>query len=377
MPPVSLLIKPASGLCNLRCRYCFYEDEARNRAQASYGLMSAATLENVLARAFAEAEGGVNIAFQGGEPTLAGLDFFHQVVALEQRLNARKVRVVNSIQTNGYRLGEDWARFFAENDFLVGLSLDGVRHTHDAYRLRADGSGTFFDILETKNLFDRCGVKYNILTVVNARTAQNARKIYEFYRKNGLKYLQFIPCLDPIDGAPQPFSLSAEAYGRFLAELFDLWFADWEKGCQPYIRAFENYVGIMLGYPPESCDQVGRCSLQNVVEANGDVYPCDFYVLDEYRLGNLNEDSLADIRARLPQTAFLEQSLEVPPECSRCDFYFICRAGCRRHRRRRADGTLENRFCAAYRAFFAHALPRLHYLANALTQGARGPRRAP
>ncbi len=371
MPPVSLLIKPASGLCNLRCRYCFYEDEAQNRAQASYGIMSVETLENVLRRAFDEADGDLNIAFQGGEPTLAGLDFFRACMDMQKRLNLRGVRVHNSIQTNGYRLGEDWARFFAENHFLVGLSLDGVRHTHDAFRLDVHGEGTFFDILQTRELFERCGVEYNILTVVNARTAQNAAKIYAFYRKNGLKYLQFIPCLDPFEVGKHDFSLTAEAYGNFLCELFDLWFADLQRGAQPYIRTFENYMGILMGLPPESCDMFGRCSLQNVVEANGDVYPCDFYVLDEYRLGNLNADSLADIRARLPETGFIEQSLELPAACRSCPFYPVCRGGCRRHRLRGPDGALENRFCASYKMFFAHALPRMQRVA-AMMRAQRG-----
>ena len=369
MPPVSLLIKPASGLCDLRCKYCFYADEAQRRKRADYGIMSEETLQNVLARAFEAAEGGLHVAFQGGEPTLAGIEFFRRVLELEERLNARRVKVSNSLQTNGYQLGEDWARLFAENGFLVGLSLDGVRHTHDAFRLNARGEGTFFDVLRTKELFDRFGVEYNILTVVNGRTAQNARRIYEFYRKNGVKYLQFIPCLDPLDGAAGPYSLTAEAYGRFLTELFELWFADWQKGRQPYIRAFENYLGILLGYAPESCDQVGHCSLQNVVEANGDVYPCDFYCLDAYRLGNLNVDSLADIRAKLLETGFIEASLEKPPECADCDLYFLCRAGCRRHRERGEDGVLHNRFCAAYRMFFNEALPRMHYMATVISRG--------
>ena len=364
MLPVSLLIKPASGLCNLRCRYCFYEDETQNRAQASYGIMSAETLENVLRRAFEEAEGDLHIAFQGGEPTLAGLDFFRTCMNLQKKFNTRGVRVHNSIQTNGYRLGEDWAQFFAENRFLVGLSLDGLRHTHDAFRLDPRGEGPYFDILQTRDLFDRFGVEYNILTVVNARTAASAAKIYAFYRKNGLKYLQFIPCLDPFEGGRHDFSLAAEAYGKFLCELFDLWYADLQKGAQPYIRTFENYMAILMGYPPESCDMVGRCSLQNVVEANGDVYPCDFYVLDEYRLGNLNTDSLADIRARLPETDFIKRSLELPAECKNCPFYPLCRGGCMRHRTLNPDGTRSNRFCVSYKTFFAHALPRMQQIAR-------------
>ena len=131
----------------------------------------------------------------------------------------------------------------------------------------------------------------------------------------------------------------------------------------PYYGLFAA-MAILMGYPPEICDMFGRCSLQNVVEANGDVYPCDFYVLDEYRLGNLNADSLADIRARLPETGFIEQSLELPAECKTCAYYPLCRGGCRRHRLRRKSGTLENRFCASYKMFFAHALPRMQQIAR-------------
>lgn len=372
MPPIHLLIKPSSGMCNLRCSYCFYEDESENRSTKSYGFMSRETLENVIRKALSRAEGSCTIAWQGGEPTLIGLPFFEYAMELIDKYNTKNLQIHHAIQTNGYHLGEDWARFFANHHFLVGLSLDGSKDTHNAFRVAPDGSGTFFDIIETKDLFERFGVDYNILTVVNARTAKKAGKIYDFYKKHGMRYLQFIPCLDPFyeDAASHPeweFSLSAEAYGQFLMELFDRWYADALAGTQPYIRAFENYVGILAGYPPEACDQGGICSIQHVVEADGSVYPCDFYVLDDYLLGNLNTDELSAIEEQRTRIRFREISREQLAVCRDCPYFAICRGGCRRHRTAGTvleAGPARNRFCDSYRMFFDHALGRLQMLAR-------------
>lgn len=192
MPPLQLLIKPASGMCNLRCRYCFYYDVTQNREQENYGMMSGKTLENLVQKSLSYAEGSCGFAFQGGEPTLAGLDFYKDLIRLVEQYNTRKIAVSYSLQTNGYNLGEEWAEFFAEHKFLVGVSLDGVKATHDALRPDAYGEGSFGKIMKTIELFNRHKVEYNILTVVNAKTAAKIRRIYEFYKKNGFHYQQYI-----------------------------------------------------------------------------------------------------------------------------------------------------------------------------------------
>ena len=366
MRPLQMLIKPASSNCNLNCRYCFYCDEGKNRENFSYGFMSEETLEILVKKAFEYADGFCGFAFQGGEPTLVGLPFFERLIELQKKYNKNHIQVDNSIQTNGYGLTEEWAEFFAREKFLVGLSLDGIKSTHDAYRVTRKGEGSFAEIMKTAQLFDRFGVEYNILTVVNGKTGLRAAKIYDFYKKNNFRYLQVIACLDPIGQEPgkQPYSLTPEVYGRFLMELFDRWYDDVEKGEQPYIRQFENVVGVLSGYEPESCEQRGICSVQNVIEADGSVYPCDFYALDEYRLGNVAADDFFYLQANPVTERFVRESAKSMESCRTCPYFRICRGGCRRNRITLADGSRKNYFCSAYRMFYEYSLERFLRLAG-------------
>lgn len=365
MPALNIMIKPASGLCNLRCRYCFYRDVARNRDVDSYGIMTPETLEAVIREIFAYANTECTIAWQGGEPTLAGLDFFRHYIALEEKYNVRKIPVHRVIQTNGYVLDEEWAVFLAEHKFLTGLSLDGVRNSHDRNRVTPEGEGSFSKVFAAAKLLERHGVDFNILTVVNPETVSRIRQIYAFYGRQGFSYQQYIACLDPLGEVPggQSWSLTPELYGKFLIDLFELWYQDCLRGRAPYIRQFDNYIAILRGYQPESCEQRGVCGLQTVVEADGSVYPCDFYVMDDYRLGNLRQDSLAELAVHPLRRQFFERSVPLAEGCDRCPYRLLCRGGCFRHRLTEEGGT--NRFCAAYRMFFDRCLPRLQQLARA------------
>ncbi len=367
MPAVSLLIKPASGLCQLRCRYCFYADEMRCRETPSFGLMTAETLETVIRKTFAYADGPVSIAFQGGEPTLAGLDFFRHAAALASRCNVRALPLSFAIQTNGLLLDEAWAGFLAEQHFLVGISLDGPRELHDGYRIGPDGRGTFDAVMERIALLRSAGAEFNTLTVVTRRTAEHAREVYRFFREHGLDHQQYIACIDPLGTTRggEDYSLTPGRYAKFLRELFDCWYDDLAHGEPVHNRYFENLVGMLLLEPPESCGMLGRCTEQHVVEADGSVYPCDFYALDRWRLGNLRTDSFEDLARRRLELGFIESSCAVCADCRACRWYPICRGGCRRDREA-PDGTLgRNYLCSAYRSFFEYAMPRLERLAAA------------
>ncbi len=296
--PLMLLVKPVSGSCDLRCRYCFYADEAQKRGRASYGRMSAETLELLVREALSQAAGGCTFAFQGGEPTLAGLDFYEKLLELEKRYNRRHIPVQYAIQTNGCSLDRDWAAFFARNRFLVGLSLDGTREVHDAYRRDAAGEGSFQRVQRAAQLLQQAGVDFNVLTVVTNQTVRSIGKIYGYFKRSGLRYQQYIPCLDPLgeERGQTEYALTPEAYGEFLCRLFDLWYADLSHGDYVYIRYFENLAAMLLGRPPESCGMSGQCACGFTVEADGSVYPCDFYVLDPYLLGHIGEQSFAGMR---------------------------------------------------------------------------------
>ncbi len=368
MPPLSLLIKPASGGCNMRCAYCFYHDEAHNRAVASYGHMSLSTLEVLIKKSLDYADGQCTFGFQGGEPTLRGLEFFQQAVEFQRRYNVKNVKILNAIQTNGLTLDSSWASFFKKNNFLIGLSLDGPKAIHDGSRKDTNGRGTFSRTMRAAQLLQSHSVDLNILTVVTRQVAENITQVYRFFRREDLLYQQYIPCLDPICGprGGSPYSLTPELFAGSLKKLFDLWYQDVTAGRFIYVRYFENLLGMLLSRPPEHCGLSGRCAPQHVVEADGSVYPCDFYCLDQWRLGNILQDSFPDLDKAAGQ--FLKDSLSPPADCGDCEYFFICRGGCRRDREPLSPQG-KNYFCTAYRDFFAYALPRLQALAGFSSRG--------
>ena len=366
MPPLSLLIKPASSLCNLDCRYCFYHDVAENRATPSHGIMPDEVLETMVRKALAFADGDCTFAFQGGEPTVAGLPFFERVVALQRQYNTKKVRVHNAIQTNGIAIDAAWAQFLAKNRFLTGVSLDGPRDIHDANRVDAREMGSFDRVMAAIGHLKAAGADFNILSVVTGWSARHAAKIHRFFRQEGFAYLQFIPCLDPFGEPPfsRPHSLTPARYAVFLTTMFDLWKEDALRKTPVSIRWFDNLAGMLLGAPPEACGMSGRCSCQFVVESDGSVYPCDFYVLDEWKIGSILTDGFIEMRESEPARRFIEQSLPEDATCTQCEWRSLCRGGCRRYREPFVDGQPGlNLHCAAYRAFFAHALPGLRQVA--------------
>ena len=231
MKYVSLLIKPVSGSCNMRCKYCFYRDVSDKRSVENYGRMSDETMETLVRNALDTCEEGCSFAFQGGEPTLAGLDFFRKFTSLAEKYNTKGVKVSYALQTNGLDLSDDWAEFFSKENFLVGVSLDGDKAIHDTSRLDARGKVTFSRVINTIERFNKHGVEYNILCVLTSYVARHPEKIYRFFKSSGFKYLQFIPCLDPLgeERGGNFYSLTPERYEMFLKQIFDLWYADCKK----------------------------------------------------------------------------------------------------------------------------------------------------
>ena len=363
MPPISLLVKPASGSCNMQCRYCFYTDETENRSIPSMGMMSLDTMKTLVDKALTFADGDCSFAFQGGEPSLAGLPFFQALTDyVKNHPNPKKIRVHYSFQTNGYALNEEWAKWFVENEVLVGISLDGPKEIHDRYRVDHAGKGTFQKVMSTIQLFDKYHVDYNILTVVTSATARHGQQVYNFFKKNNFRYQQYIECLDPI-GEIQggyEYSLTPERYEEFLKTNFDSWYLDMKSGRYVYNRYYENLMMIIARQGAESCNMRGVCGAQWVIEADGSVYPCDFYALDEWYLGNINTDSFESMEQQRQTLGFIEWSKQIPDDCKSCRYFVLCRNGCRRNREPvTADSTQKNYFCSAYQHFLEYSYPRL------------------
>lgn len=369
MKQLQFLIKPAAGYCNMRCQYCFYRDEQQNRVKPEDCMMTRATAETLIQRCFVEIEQGgfVSFAFQGGEPTLAGLDFFRFFTQTVRKYNQKRVTVQYAIQTNGLAITEEWAEFFSKDHFLVGISLDGTPDVHDALRPDAQGNGTWDKITQTIKLLRRCGVECNLLCVVTKRLAKKAERVYKSMKATGVRYLQFIPCLDPLDTpqGQQNYSLTPELYAQFLCAMFDAWYRDWKTSTYISIRLFEDYIHLLMGSPAGTCSTTGTCGAYMVVEGSGAVYPCDFFCLDAYKLGTVQNDTLQSLLTGKKMQTFITDGWQIPAECRQCRWIRLCRGGCKRDRNA-TDTAQRSYYCKALQKFFAYAEPRLCEMVRAV-----------
>ncbi len=346
------MIKPASSLCNLRCKYCFYCDVAAHRDVFSLGVMTETTAEKLIKDALVFADGcSVAFAFQGGEPLIAGMNYFRFFTEAVSRYNEKNSEIYYSIQTNGTLVTDEWARFFAKNKFLVGLSLDGD-FEGNKFRVDDKGQNAYYKIIAAADKLKKYKVEFNILTVLTGYCAENAERIYKHFRKNGYKYLQFIPCLRPMgDSAQSELYMTKEQYADFLIRIFNLYVKDFVRGNYISIRQFDNWVRMFLGERAEQCGLMGHCTHQFVAEGNGNIYPCDFYCTDEWLLGNINENSLEEMAKGKTACDFIRNSLPVPQKCKNCRFMPLCRAGgCKRNRE-------SEDYCESYMRFFSACLP--------------------
>jgi uncharacterized protein len=367
VPPISVLIKPASSRCNLKCEYCFYHDVSNNRTIADFGFMSLETIEVIIKKVLQFAAGYATFSFQGGEPTLRGMDFFESVVRLQNKLNINNVRINNCLQTNGLLLDGRWAEFLHKHNFLVGLSLDGPRDFHDKHRVDSQGIGTFERVKQTAALLNEHKVEYNILFVVTNLSARYPDVLYNYFKRNNYHFLQFMPCIDPENNARgiHKYSLNPQRYLFFLQHFFDKWYADFMGGREVSIRYFDNLVRMAAGMPHEMCSLLGSCQCQFVFEADGSVYPCDFYVTDDWKLGNIHENELLGLYESENCRRFIKSSVSLASNCQSCKWKFLCKGGCRRDRENTRTKELErNYFCESFSEFLPYAYPRLIEIAK-------------
>jgi uncharacterized protein len=352
----SLLIKPASAVCNLDCEYCFYLDrDADPYKELPARVMTADTLERLVDTYLFYSYPNATFAFQGGEPTLAGLKFFERLVRLQQQYGRNGQAVSNAIQTNGVLIDEAWCQLFREYNWLIGLSIDGPEQVNDRYRFNKAGHGTWKRVMQTLETMQREKVDFNILCVLSQSNVQQPREIYKFFRSLGVAYMQFIPLAEFYpDGTPMPFTISPEEYGRFMCEIFDLW---WPERRKVRVRFFDNLAEALAGQKPGSCTMHETCDSYVVVEYNGDVYPCDFFVEGGWKLGNILEDSFPEIARRQRRYNFAVKKTLAHPECQVCEYQSICHGGCpkTRHGPQKRFEDLDY-FCTAYKMIFGKAV---------------------
>jgi len=343
----------------LACEYCFYREttpvlypeQKRHR-------MTVETMDHVVSDLLSYRFPETVFCWQGGEPTLMGLDFYKATVESQMKHGKSGQSVGNAFQTNGILVNEDWARFFADYKFVVGLSLDGPREVHDRFRRTVGGEGTFDRVMSAAELLRKHDVAFNILCVVNSFNQDRAREVYRFFRAHNFDYIQFIPCLetDPQTGEVLPFSATPEGLACFFKEAFD----EYKRDGFPEVseRNFDALLNIHLAGNPNMCTFGKRCGEYLVVEHNGDVYPCDFFVEDRWKLGNVREKKLADFFAHPLMKSFARAKSQRPAECEKCEWLEWCYGGCLKDRLPyRASGTGKTWFCKAYRELFSSTCP--------------------
>ncbi len=364
----SVLVKPAGPDCNLGCAYCFYLQKGDMFAGQKVHRMSDEILKEMVKQVMQGGSRQVSFGWQGGEPTLMGLDFYQRAVEYQGQYGAPGQVVGNGLQTNGILIYDNWASFLRETKFLVGLSLDGPRHVHDKYRKFKNGKSSWEQVNRARDVMLNKGVEVNALTVVNDYSVRFVREIYEYHKKNGLNYMQFIPCVepDPLDPAKAaPYTVSAEVYGDFLCDLFDLWMSDFEHGkSTTSVRWFDSLFYTYVGYTAPECTLLPECGIYTVIEHNGDVFACDFFVDPEWKLGNVLTDNLTDMLNSPLMQKFGEVKVAKPPECYKCRWLGHCYGGCPKDRQGDPADNGSNHFCISYQRFFEYADERLRKLAD-------------
>jgi uncharacterized protein len=380
-----VLAKPIGPICNLDCKYCFYLEKESLYPQVEKWAMREEVLESYI-RQYIEAHDtpAVNFAWQGGEPTLLGVGFFRRVVELEQRY-ANGKQIANAFQTNGVLLNDAWAEFFLEYQFLIGISIDGPRELHDAYRVDKGGQPTFDRVMRGMETLQRHKVDFNTLTTVHRANADSPLEVYRFLRDNGSGYMQFIPIVERIahqvteDGlrliSPDfagpakvaPWSVEPRQFGKFLCTIFDEWVRR-DVG-RAFVQLFDISLELWTGMEASLCIFRKTCGAALVIEHSGDLYSCDHFVYPENRLGNIMESALAALAGSAQQQEFGEaKESTLPRYCRECDVRFACNGECPKHRFLTTPNGEPglNYLCAGYKMFFHHIDPCMRFMAAEL-----------
>jgi len=379
MQPFTLLIKPSGSDCNLDCKYCFYKDRPPiSPATCGQGLppaqvrglngrqrMSTEVLEKLVSD-YMQLRLPVSVfIWQGGEPTLMGIDFFNKAIELQKKYGAPGQEVGNCLQTNAILLDEKWCQFLHDNNFLVGISIDGPKEMHDYYRLDHADSSTFEKVISAIEMCKQYKVEFNTLTLLNDKNIEHPDEIFDFFIKLGVEYLQFIPCveLDPATSEVSDFSIKPQQYGDFLCRLFDRWY---EYGpLNLHIRQFDSILSYCLRGNHTICTFDKQCSQYVVIEHTGDVFCCDFFVEPNWRLGNILQTSLEELTTSIKKRNFARAKQNLSNKCLLCRHLAVCRGGCLKDRAvfDRDRFNSESYFCQSYQQFFDYTMPRLMQLA--------------
>ena len=381
--PLYLLAKPAGSRCNLACKYCYYLEKSLLFEKHSPQVMDDALLEKFIHDYIgAQTTQEVLFTWHGGEPLMRPLQFYKKAVALQRKYAAGR-RIDNCLQTNGTLLTEEWCRFFKEQGWLVGVSVDGTQEMHDAYRKAKGGGPSHHKVMQGIRLLQKHGVEWNALAVVNDLNAGHPKEFYRFFKEIGCRFIQFTPIVERMlthadgrqlaaveeegTGGMMPFSVSPEQWGKFLIGIFDEWVK--EDVGEYFVQLFDATLANWMGVQPGICTLARTCGHAGAIEWNGDVFACDHFVFPQYRLGNLREKSLVEMMYSPQQREFgRAKQTALPRQCRECRWLFACNGECPKNRfARTTDGEKGLNFlCSGYRRFFEHVAPYMDWMKREL-----------
>lgn len=365
--PLYVMLKPVGAVCNLNCDYCYYLEKKGLYPDDNKYVMSDKLLEKFTEEYInSQTTSHVMFAWHGGEALMRHIDFYKKALHF-QRVYAKGKIIANSLQTNGTLLTDEWCRFFKENNFLIGISLDGPQHCHDKYRKTKDKRPSFFKVMKGIELLKKYDVEYNIMAVVNDYNVDYPLEFYNFFKSIGAKYIQFAPIVEQIDGESAPWNVSANKWGDFLIAIFDEWVKQ-DVG-DTFIQIFDAALANWVGVDPGVCIFAKTCGHAGVMEFNGDVYACDHFVFPEYKIGNIYSKSLMEMMYSSKQINFGNDKYDrLPKQCKECKYQFACRGECPKNRiRTTKDGEIGlNYLCEGFYKFFDHIAVYMDFMKNEL-----------
>lgn len=365
--PLYVMLKPVGAICNLRCSYCYYLEKKDLYPDDKQFVMSDALLEKFV-KEYIESQttSAVVFTWHGGETLMRNIDFYKKAILLQKKYAGGR-QIDNTLQTNGTLLTDDWCRFFKENNFLIGISIDGPQQFHDKYRKTKDKRPSFYKVMKGIELLKKHDVDFNVMAVVNDYNVDYPLDFYNFFKSIGAQFIQFSPIVEQIEGKMAPWNVPADKWGDFLIAIFDEWVKQ-DVG-QVFIQMFDSALANWVGAEPGVCIFAKECGHAGVMEFNGDVYACDHFVFPEYKIGNIYSSSLMEMMYSPKQINFGKDKYEMQPQqCKRCKYQFACRGECPKNRIiETADGEKGlNYLCQGYYKFFDHIAPYMDYMKNEL-----------
>lgn len=365
--PLYVMLKPIGAACNLRCKYCYYLEKKDLYPDTRNFVMSDQILEEFIEQYMnSQTMQQVLFTWHGGETLMRPISFYQKAIELQKKY-AYGRQIDNSLQTNGTLLTDEWCKFFKENNFLIGISVDGPQHCHDKYRKTKDNRPSFYNVMKGISLLKRHGVEFNIMGVVNDYNVDYPLEFYNFFKEIDCRYIQFSPIVEQIDGKLAPWSVSSGKWGDFLIAIFDEWVKN-DVG-KFFVQYFDSTLANWVGEKPGLCTLAKTCGHAGVMEFNGDVYSCDHFVYPEYKLGNIKNQTLTELMYSQKQLKFGQDKFDtLPTQCQTCKYLFACNGECPKNRicttSTGEDGL--NYLCKGYYKFFDHVAPYMDFMANEL-----------